>query len=224
MKIFHPLLLSFFFALQTAIAQSEEIDFQPLPRSAIGVLHLSIFPIEGITNKTSKSIPVRKAPDFASPLVMVLKSKNDLTSTREVDYEHSAAVVFIRKQDWYQVATRFGKGWISGKDAGDFIAVEKIFYSRMSFLRAEEWNGVIYPTPSLSKKPIPINWKTHHKGDSDATFLEWKVVEGQPWIRVRLLAKAYCEDITVLDRDIVGWIPAYSQKGNLVMWYYSRGC
>ena len=218
-------LFPFVLALSSGLnAQSIDSLYQPLPRAAVGVIHLSIFPIEGKLKANSKLISVRKSPSTTAPTLMVLHSESDVLEVREINYEHSAAVVFERKSPWYQIETRSGKGWISAKDSEGFIPVESLLSGRMSFLRFDEWDGSIYGSPSTSSKPIQINWKVSRTGDTDAEFLEWKVIDGKPWIRVKLLAKAYCDDTTVLNKDTIGWLPAYSSKGNLVMWFYSRGC
>ena len=205
-------------------AQSNDSRYQPLPRTAVGVIHLSIFPIEGELKSKSKQISVRKSPSTTAPILMVMHSENDVLAAREINYEQSAAVVFKRKATWYQIETRSGKGWISEKDSEGFIPVESLLSGRTTFLWLNEWDGSIYGSPSTFSKPIQIKWKVPRGDDTSAEFLEWKVINGKPWIRVKLLTKVYCDDITVLNKDLIGWIPAYSPKGNLVMWFYSRGC
>ncbi len=220
-------LLPFILTISISLkAQSNDSLFQPLPRAAVGVIHLSIFPTEGERKVTSKQISVRKSPSTSAPLLLILHSENDVLAAREIDYEHSAAVVFARKSNWYQIETRSGKGWISAKDSEGFIPVESLLRDKMSFIWFNEWNGSIFGTPSTSSKPIKIKLKRElpQVVGLDAEFLEWKVINGEPWIRVKLLAKMYCDDITVLKIDTIGWLPAYSSKGNLVMWFYSRGC
>ena len=200
-----------------------------VPFGVQGVVFLAIYPQEGEMDPKARPVPVRKAPDAAAPLVMMAKAPEDLAS-REVGYEYSAALVYGQQPGWYLVRTRYGKGWISDKNAQGFKPLEGLSAGHMSYLVREEWNGRLYESPSLAAKPVELHLggALLNYDNTDADVLEWKWSEGQLWIRVRILGKGYCsgeeETEKEMAADPTGWVPAYSARGNLVMWFYSRGC
>ena len=208
----------------TLQAQSQvEIDpDRSLPRSAHGLIYLNIFPVEGIKSDKAQNIPARKSPDSSSPLVMMIKSPTDISS-RGVG-NSSAAVVYGQAPGWYQVQTRFGKGWLSRKLTESFVPVECLLKDGSTYLRDDEWDGVIFESSSTTSRILKIESLQKDVKPSNAEFLEWKWSEGQPWIQVKLLAIPHDGEPPILKADITGWIPAYSTTGYLVMWFYPFGC
>jgi len=224
MKFLQPVLILIFMCSHLLLAQTSDVQFGALPQKAIGVLYLSIFPNEGVAKPNLKPISVRINPNKNSKIIINLHSPNDVLESREIEYEHSAAIALNQSNGWFQIETRLGKGWVSGKDVEKFVRVESLFYGKMTYLRYDEWDGILFESPVPTAKRKDIKWVKPRNDNTDAEFIEWKQSSGRSWIKVRLLSKVYCDDARVLKQDIVGWIPAYSLKGNLVMWFFSRGC
>ena len=225
MKNKHILALLFWGAA-CCLASEPFPDEQPHTPPEIGVqgaLWLSIFPVEGGFDVPATAIPVRKAPDVTSPLIMTIKVPSDVNS-REIEYEANAALAYNQYPGWFQIKTRMGLGWVAEKNTLRFDPIEKLLLGKMTYLAKDEWDGTIYESASFSSKRIQITWKQTEMGAYPANLLGQKWSGGQLWLNVLLPKKEICTDATVLDADTRGWVPAYSLKGNLVMWLYSRGC
>lgn len=192
------------------------------PKNAQGILHLSIFSNQGVTNLNTRSIPIREEPDPSSQLVMMLRLQQDVLKC-EVEYERNAALVFGQVQGWFQIQTKYGKGWVSQNHAGEFIPIETLLSSSMTYLESSEWDGVLYSLPTFDSDKVVFHALFDGK-PSLASFVEWKWSNGQPWIKVKFLSNDICSGEDLLESEVSGWIPAYTRKGNLIMWIYPRGC
>jgi hypothetical protein len=207
-----------FFAQPTFISE----PLGSFPKNAHGILHLSLFSNQGLTKPDVRSIPVRKEPDPTSQLVMMLRLQQDVLKC-EVEYERNAALVFGQTPGWFQIQTKYGKGWVSQNHVGDFISIESLLSNSMTYLETSEWDGFLYSLPNFSSE-IVIYHALFEGKPSLARFLEWKWSNGQPWIKVTLLSNDICSGENLLESEVSGWIPAYTRKGNLIMWIYPRGC
>jgi len=223
-KLLHLCIPLAFSILSNAQTVSEE--YRPLPLGAQGVISipgvLDLF--EGV-NSNKKQIPIRKQPNLNSPLVMTLQSGSDC-SYRTISELDNRAVVYFQIPGWYQIKTRLGMGWISSKFAGKFTSLDNLLHG--GYL-TDEWDGILRSSPSINSKPLEIKWITpNYPGINEPPGIkvisfEWS--EGQLWVHIILTKIIPCSsDVKCLNEDLPGWVPAYSPKGMLIIWFFPLGC
>jgi hypothetical protein len=198
----------------------------PPAEKIIGLLEIpSIFgtsdpngPPGQIPPKIAGAVILRAEPSDSAKVKAEVKRSNDFFS-KEHGYGESSAVVFDKKDAWFQVKAKSTKGWIKAKDAGKFRSFEELAKGWVFVERS--WDGRLYPLPKQTKYFEQLR----AKGDTaerDLNVLSSKTVSGRLWFEVQEVnGKCEAGEETLGKK---GWIPAYNDSGETNVWFYSRGC
>jgi len=195
----------------------------PVSSSAKGLLDLGDISNFGgeITLKTLK-IPIYRSPTTSSKVILTLKS---ITQTEYKEMQTSAKsmpVAYDHQNEWYKIRTITGDGWIASKYVSQFIPLEKIVVTGCLM---EEWNGFLYSKPSYTSTRFKPKWiRPGFPQECDLVgikVIESKWIDGRLWLQVLISSIIPCSsDFKCLDKDLPGWIPAFTKSGLLVVWEY----
>lgn len=174
----------------------------------------------------SNSVPLFTAPSDESDVAAQIESYEQ-TDHRESGYEVDAALVYAHSGEvderWYKVKLASGSfAWVSPDAAGTYWPLDVLLPNRLNYL-TDEWNRLVWPSLGAGL-PIRLSYTGETRPDEQpARVLATQRIGGSLWLEVEVLKTGPCDagDSRTLAR---GWIPAYSQSGKPVAWYYSRGC
>lgn len=176
-----------------------------------------------------RAVAIYAAPDDSTPPITTLVELEDF-EYREFTYEGAAAVVYRQRPDWYEIGVRLPdrkKAWLRAGDAGDFMPVGELLTGRLAYLN-EHWDGHLWADAGSGRRsgePSRLIAPSPHdtRAELAVRILETRSVGDGLWLRVETMEENECvrADSPVVDR---GWIPAYSATGQLVAWFFSRGC
>jgi hypothetical protein len=90
----------------------------------------------------------------------------------------------------------------------------------------QTWDGTLRATPGRSGRLTPLSpeWKALQDRQLSVQYLGSQRVGGDLWMRIRLAAKAACDQVYEGVTDVDGWIPAYHTDRTPLAWFASRGC
>ena len=142
----------------------------------------------------------------------------------EYDYEASGAVVYELARNAYRVRLSDGRyGWLRTSDAGSFHSLMSLYAESLTYLTGE-WDGRVFETPPTSDTSSSRPGRFRRNDDeTPVDVVEGKEDQaGRLWVRIEVLSSVCsAEEPRVLDR---GWVPAHDAKGQLNVWFWSRGC
>jgi hypothetical protein len=203
---------------------------QPAPGVLIGLLEMPTIFGPGETGgivpaPTPRAVPVYAEPGENAPVVARPSKPEDLVF-EEIGYEAGAAVVYEQRAGWYRIALadeRKRSAWVRAADAGHYTPVAELLPSRLAYLN-EHWNGELWSSPEDGAR-VKRSRKKMDQGRQEyvVDVREARQTDYGLWLKVAIYEENPCEGG---QSDIAeeGWIPAYSSKGQLAAWYYSRGC
>lgn len=168
----------------------------------------------------SPPLAVRDEPNDAARVIHQISSAQDVV-TLEFTYERKAAVVRERREGWYRVAlddTR--SGWVAA-EVGVFHPVAELLVNRLNYLN-QHWDGWIWPEPGAGL-PVQIAVAKELPRESPVNIVETQILADTLWLRVEVLSSDPCAGGTPGIRAS-GWVPAFTPRGKLIAWFYSRGC
>lgn len=174
----------------------------------------------------TEHVPLFAAANGDSCAIARLSSYEQLEH-REVGYEQVAAEVYAYADDadqrWYKVRLTSGAyAWLSPDAAGTYWPVDELLPRRLNYL-TNGWNRMLWPSLGAGL-PTRLAYSTDTPPrEQPVNVISTARIGGSLWLEVEVLRSSPCEsgDSRALAR---GWIPAYSGQGELVAWYYSRGC
>jgi hypothetical protein len=151
---------------------------------------------------------------------------------REYTYEGAAAVVYERRPGWYRIGIRaplesgHDTAWISAKSTGGFLGLADLLVGSQAYLN-EHWDGYVWTAPVQGMRTGLSKLKRDHdpnaREEYAARILAVREVGAGIWLRIETVRAACVESDPTAVVD-AGWVPAYGGSGNLVAWFYSRGC
>ena len=172
------------------------------------------------------AIKLYSAPTTKAGVMAVAEKPEDIEAAEHA-YEEKSAVTYKRHTGWYLigVSTNSGttKGWISAREAGAFYSLGRLLLRSMSYL-TEHWDKRLWTLPTTLSRNKRIAIKGYGRPvHYDVNVISAKKKGHQLWLRVELLGPGRCSGV---EPKVIakGWIPAYSRRGNLNAWFYSRGC
>lgn len=215
---------------QSAVAAASDARTTATPRlprfgdpaaKIVGLLELPhlLGEAEGATPTLRKPLPIYARHGDSQPSRSVSTSQN--LQTREVGYELPAAVVREQRAGWFRIALSDGRdGWVRAEDAGSFHGIAALLVNRLTYL-TEHWDGWVWPAsgaghPAKEEKRSPAR-------EQPARIVGSEVVGDSLWLQVEVLDRDGCQG-TPPNVIHGGWVPAYTPDGELVAWFYSRGC
>ncbi len=165
----------------------------------------------------------------------------------EYEYEVRGTLVFgekptgellLKKQDGNTVWQSMPKARVK--------TFEQIFADdKLTFL-TQHWDAKIYYDATktadysqrqafrLPDRKMQKPTSSHPYGEArDVKVLEKKTIEGELWLKVKLVQETGCTSKTgepvfakhpITGKDVEGWVPLKNDKGELNFWFYSRGC
>lgn len=145
----------------------------------------------------------------------------DDLETREIAYEAPAAVVYAVLDGWYRLRLKSGEfAWLPAEYAGRFFPYEELPVRRLTYIR-RPWHGFVWPQPGAG---LPIRASAPDgQREQAVAVLDTTVIADSVWFRIELLDASPC-DGGAAKAGIAGWVPAYRETGEPLVWYYSRGC
>jgi len=197
--------------------------------SVIGLLELpSVLGHDGdAAVNPPPSVPRRAIPVFTGSersKIGELGKASDF-QREEHTYEGESVVVYEREGNaWYRVG--LGKdgrrtAWVRAEDAGTFRPIGALLVESAAYLDAD-WDGRLWNEPGGSAR-ASTKKKRGAREEYAADVVGTREVDGALWLHVRLYAGDPCEDGDT-STDEEGWVPAYTQRGALTAWFWSRGC
>ncbi len=202
-----------------------------LTKEAHGVVALGVFtgtgmdgPLDAKPQGPVRLVTVYSTPNSGATVLLKLSRVDDVDSV-DVSCGIHAAVVYDRRPGWYQIKTRAGRGWVAQAESGVFTAVEDLVRDTRSYLIvAPQWNRLLFRQPSLSAASVTATAPATdvQAGQVPATLLEWKWVEGQVWIKIRIHPLSFDDPASIEDQKsgTVGWLPAYHEN-QFIMWFFT---
>lgn len=195
---------------------SELLGLVEIPR--IFGLHLPGGPPGQSKPREHSPVRLHAKPDRRSPAILTLSSPEDVAA-REHDYDELSAEVYDRRDGWYLIGTKSGRGWLAPHDAGQFRSFESLIKAGLSFLKRGTWNGLLHFRPG-EKADFKPQLETDEK-EVDVQIKAVQHISGRLWFQVQLV-QGRCEGEEKLGQ--IGWVPGYSPTGAENLWFYSRGC
>ncbi len=189
-----------------------------LSNSIIGMLAFPELVDLPSTTLLKNPINIYSSPEDEAPLQRKIPALSEL-KTREIGYEMEAALVFHRSDEWSQVKLLSGEfGWVKDSESTRFHSLKEILPGRVSYL-TRNWDRLIWRVPGAD---IPTELSM--KGDEIAVDItSSKEIANSLWFKVHIYKENPCSNG---NRDFTwsGWIPAWNAKGELSIWFWSRGC
>jgi len=141
--------------------------------------------------------------------------------TRELAYESPAAVVYARDAGWYRLRLSSGEfAWLPAEYAGSYFAYDELPVRRLAYIR-RPWHGFIWPEPGAG---LPIRaGAAGTRREQPVEVRESRKIADSLWFRIEMLENNPC-DGGASQSAFAGWVPAYRETGEPLIWYYSRGC
>jgi len=168
---------------------------------------------------------IERAPDGECRILVrraAAKSEEQLP-TDESSYETPAAIVYQRMGPWFRIALQHGSSWVRRDKPNDFLPYPQLFRNRLAYIR-EGWDARLWNTPEGGvPTSLPAKWKSYAAQNVPITYLGFRRVAGELWIRVRLENESCGEPLEGV-KPVEGWIRAYRPTGETSAWFYSRGC
>lgn len=148
---------------------------------------------------------------------------------KEHGYEEYSVVVLERRaaggQRWARVAlageSASGGAWLPEPAGATFRAYADLVKESLAFL-TEAWDGRVWELPD-GPTPKTVPFRQIQRPEHAADVFEYREVNGQLWLRVKILSESPCETDQPASL-IAGWVPAYNARGEWVADFYSRGC
>jgi hypothetical protein len=209
---------------------------KPGPNALIGLLQLpQVFgpPEQGGVGAAEDpgTVTLHAGPDVTSERLGMLSAIDDF-EFREYTCEGAAAVVYEEADGWYRIGLRTRRlggrdsAWVNAGGAGDFLPIGALLVNRLAYLNSH-WDGRLWPWPPDRPRsrgtPAPGGADRGSARAYPVNVLETRTLDRGLWLRVETLSGDPCDGGTpeVLDR---GWVPAYSDSGQLVAGFHARGC
>lgn len=209
---------------------------RPAPDALIGLLQLpTVFgtPEQGGVRaaQNPQAVALFAEPAAGAEPLAKLSAIEDFES-REYTYERAAAVVHEERSGWYRIGLRtrrlgrLDSAWIAAGDAGEFLPIGPLLVDRLAYLN-DHWDGRLWPWPVGRSQPRATRVQLRTPTGSNQVYpvrvLQSRMLNGGLWLRVETLSGDPCggRPPDILDR---GWVPAYSERGQLVAGFHSRGC
>jgi len=207
-------------------AQQEEDRW----RYMIGLLEIpsALGPFMSLNSERApakRAIKIYSAPSAKSRIIAVVDDPEKIAQAK-LTSEELAALAFRKRNGWYLIGLegKRAKGWVSPADAGTFIPVDKLFIDKMTYLN-HHWDKRLWRLPSRQSSYRRLRLKgdgTPPQYDVDITGA--RRVGGKLWLRIEALGPGRCRGMNEPKVIARGWVPAYTEGGALIAWYYSGGC
>ena len=140
--------------------------------------------------------------------------------TLEYGYETPGAVVLDQQDDWFKIRLAEGEAWIRGSSENRFMAIEDLLASNLTYIAEPDGKG-LSSIPGSTDRPISTDLLSTGRS---VQLLDSRSMNGELWLKVAVHAHSPCdsaeEPVTVAE----GWLPAHTQTGVPIVWFYSRGC
>lgn len=168
------------------------------------------------------AVPVYAVPRQTDADAVMISSYDDLQH-RESGYEVDAALVYAEVAGWYKVQLRDGGfGWLAPDAAGTFWPLETLLINRLTYF-VQDWNRFVWPEigAGIARR---LSYPSERPPREQAVkIISSQYIAQSLWFEVEVLQHNACEGKPekVLAR---GWVPAYTELGEPVAWFYSRGC
>src|SRR5690606_24156685 len=198
-----------------AVAEQAPAEGDLASEVLIGLLELPPLATGGV-------VPVRPRPDSTARPSLEADRYTAFESL-ELYEEARAAVVVAESNGWFRVRLADGThGWVAPEDSGPWYPYAALPIRRLTYLTTA-WSGHVWPGPGAGN-PIrsPLRW-SGTEDEFPVEVLESTVVGGVPWFRIEVLAEDPCRGGDG-SAALAGWVPAYGDRGDVTVWYYSRGC
>lgn len=201
---------------------------QPSTDAIRGLLQLPTIFGPGETGGVVQATEAAPVAVYAEPQaeaeVIGRAAKPEDIDYREIGYEAGAAAVYDVRPGWYAVGLADRRrGWIKAEDSGPYTSVAALLPSRLTYLN-ERWNGELWSAPDgQASMHFSQLKKTEGRQEYSAVIRETRETSRGLWLNVALHDRDPCEGGVPEIAD-EGWVPAYDRHGQLVVWYYSRGC
>lgn len=179
----------------------------------------------------TKALRLFQKPSFFSQVAGVIHSGGELDH-EEFDYEAPGALVFaqsgLRFRPWYYVKGEKVSGWLPPSDAARFHSYESLVRERLTYLVAD-WDGRVWDAPGYDqpsrRPPLPKRTAADHpRTRCGVDVQDSRTVQGQLWFKVQLRSLPDPDPGSREWRGACGWVPAYSARGEIRVWFFSRGC
>ena len=201
------------------------LAFSDMPRSPgfIGILENQNRDSDYETIRPS--VEVRALPSSESEIIFQLDNL-DATEAYEWDYEQRGLAVYAYEHDgtdsWYRVRIKVNArfGWVKGHKDLRFHGLSELVTNSLSYLTSE-WDRRVFSDPVMSKSALKLAARGSEVPISVASTA---MVEGKLWILVVVLQESPCSSSDAPPVLAAGWVPALSDRGQLNVWFYSRGC
>jgi len=175
-----------------------------------------------VSNKSTAACAVAVAPGEIDADAVMIGSYDDLQH-RESGYEVDAALVYAVIAGWHKVQLQEGGfGWLAPDAAGTYWPLETLLPNRLTYFAAD-WNRLIWPDIGGG-----VPRRVSFKGEQPPREQAVKIISSQRlaqslWFEVEVLQDNACEGKS--EKILAnGWVPAYTELGEPVVWFYSRGC
>lgn len=171
----------------------------------------------------SGSVNAHERPTTESKAITELRNPESVEKL-EYAYEESGAVVYQRKDGWYQIGLvpAGWRAWISAKDAGNFYSLEQLLTDALAYV-TKHWDRTLRQSPELSAPAKPLVLVGGKRFAGDIRVVETKRIDDDLWLHVELLVPGPCSGDEA-KAVAQGWIPAYARSHDLNAWFHSRGC
>ncbi|MEM7587923.1 MAG: hypothetical protein AAF560_31330 [Acidobacteriota bacterium] len=197
------------------VTASEPKPNDPESERLVGLLDIAPFSHGG-------TVPLHAAPNPTATEVAKLEGYDALVQ-RESGYEVAAAVVYAVVDGWYKLRLEEGAfGWLPAEHAGTYWPYAKLPIRRLAYLN-EHWSGFVWPELGAGLPQRHPRIGPAERPRYAAQVLESRKIGSSLWFRVELLESNICDGEP--PRVILsGWVPAYGERGEPAVWFYSRGC
>jgi hypothetical protein len=142
---------------------------------------------------------------------------SDEWPTLESGYEARAAIVLAQRGDALQIATNRAPAWVHRPGLKDYLPVGGTLLRDKLLDVRTDLRPLARTSPGGTQRA-----RLQFKPQS-ASFVQAKVVDGQPWLQLAVRASEPCggdEDA----RSTVVWVPFYGAQRRPTVWFFSRGC
>lgn len=142
----------------------------------------------------------------------------------ETRFATLAAVAFERSGDWFRIQLQSGSGWVKPRGPARFNPYPELMKQSLTYI-PKGWDGNLWMTPGAETAGrIPAAWRRYLTDNVMAEVLEYRILNGELWMRVRLDPEYGCELYPKTLPKTEGWLPAYRASGQHSVWFFSRGC
>ena len=164
-----------------------------------------------------------KQPDNSTPAHFKLTANQLQTADY---YHHRTGIVAygFKELDWYRVFYNGQFYWLQLPSDMVFYPYTQLLIERKAYVKQWDWKVFSRPGEEKTYTIKPEEVKALYNGNPAIEVIKSKEVNGQLWLRVRVMdSNCYEEDRPGIPLAS-GWLPAYTSDNRTSFWFNSRDC